>query len=137
MIEVQVPLLKNPPTILAGIFVPLEDICAGELHLFFRQPIKKDEDDDSRDADFKSDRLHHLGLGLPGGKIAPTSKVVRPKVFSRVGVNHLGVSLANERKSPSDGADINRLPKPIENKNLMVEHKRIGPAGTRKIETIT
>lgn len=137
MIEVQVALLKNPSTILASIFVPLEDICARKLHLFFRQPIKKDEDDDSRDADFKGDRLDHLGLGFTGGKISPTRKVVSAKVFPLVGVHHLGVSLANERKSPSDGADIDRLPKPIENKNLMVEHKRIGPAGTRKIETIT
>lgn len=51
MIEIEVGTVENLPAILAGVFVPLEDIEAREFDLFFRKPLKEAEHDDPGNPD--------------------------------------------------------------------------------------
>jgi hypothetical protein len=52
MVQVQIPAFKNLPAVLAGIPVALENVVAGELHFFLRQPVEQAEQDDTRHPDF-------------------------------------------------------------------------------------
>ena len=50
MIEIQIVAIEKMSAVLAGIFITLENVMTRKLYFLFRQPIKKQKDDDARDA---------------------------------------------------------------------------------------
>jgi hypothetical protein len=129
VVEIQVFSVKRFAAVLAGVFVALEDVVAGELHFFARHPVEKDEQNYARNADAPAGCLHHVRVGLALAKIAPAFKVVRREA-SIIGVHNLRLALAQKRESPAGGADVNRLPQPVQNQNVSIEeHRNLGNAG--------
>ena len=106
---------KHTITILAGVFIPLENIVTSKLHLFFRKPLKNEKNNDSRDANLHGNGLSHLPVGMALGKIPPTFEVVSGESLPRVGVHHLRVTLIEKCERPARAAGINSLPEPVEN----------------------
>lgn len=58
MINVELLALMALAAILTGETVPLEDVLAGELDLFFGKAIKEQEDDNPGNADTAADSAH-------------------------------------------------------------------------------
>ena len=104
---------EHPVAILAGIFIPLENIVSGELHLFFRKPLKHQKNNDPRDANLHGNGLSHLPVGMALGKIPPTFEVVSDESLAGVGVHHLRVTLIEKRECPARAAGIHGLPEPV------------------------
>jgi hypothetical protein len=130
MVEIQVALLENFAAVLAGILVALEDVGPCEFDFFLRQAVEEHQHDDPRDADFEGDGVDHFLLGLAVGKVAPAREVVGAEIVGAVGENDLGVPLAYERKSPAHCADVDRLPEPIKDEDLLVQHNHRGARGS-------
>ena len=125
MIQIQVLAIESLAAVLTGVPVALEDIVPGELHLFPRHPVKKDEENHARNADAPPGSLHHVRVGFASAEVAPAFEVVGGKtpVFR---MHHLCMALAQKSKSPAGGADVNRLPQPIQDKNMSIEeHRRL------------
>jgi len=70
---------------LAGVLVAFEDVMARELHLFLRQSIEEEKDNDARDPDLPRDGGDHFVLRRARRKVAPALKIVRGKVVQRIG----------------------------------------------------
>src|SRR5437773_5566512 len=77
VIEIQATALENLAAILAGIFVPLENIVTGKLHFLFRKAIEKEQHDHARDANLPRNGRYHFVFWRGRRKIAPTLEIVR------------------------------------------------------------
>jgi hypothetical protein len=106
---------KNTIAILAGVFIPLENIVTSELHLFFRKPLKNEKNNDSRDANLHGNGLGHLPVGMALRKIPPTFEIMSDESLARIRVHHLRVTLIEKRECPARAAGIYSLPEPVEN----------------------
>ncbi len=120
VIQVQFAAVENLAAILAGVFVPLENIVPRKFHFLLRQPIEEQEDDDARHADFPRNGCDHFGFRSGFGKVQPAVEIVREKIVFRIGRNNLSVSLVNQSKGAAGGANIDRLPETIQHQNLTV-----------------
>ena len=109
MVEIQILPIKNLPAILTGVLVTLVNVVPRELHFLARQPIKKKQHDDPWNADLQGHRADHFLRRFAGGEISPGFKIVGEEVRIFF-VDHLGLTRAEEHKSPAGGADIDRLP---------------------------
>lgn len=123
VIEIQVLPVKYLPAVLAGIPIPFKNVVPCELHLFPRHAIEKNQQNYPRYPNAPARRLHHVWVRLPFTQVTPTFKIVRGKT-SVIRVNNLRMTLAQKRKSPPGGADVNRLPQPVQNKNMSVEEHK-------------
>ena len=92
MVEIQILAFKNVAAVLAGIAVALEDVVACEFDLLFRQPVKHQQQDDARHADFEGNGGDGFRMRFLLGKIAPLMKA--ESLESAVGIpkNDLGVA---------------------------------------------
>jgi hypothetical protein len=124
VVEVEVFSVEVFAAVLAGVFVALEDVVTCKFDLFARHAIEEHEDDDARDADFPPGGLDHVDVGLLLAEVAPAGKVVGGE-RAIVGVDDLGVALAQERKSPPGCADVNRLPQPVQNEHWSIEEHNL------------
>jgi hypothetical protein len=59
-------------------------------------------------------------IGRIRRQIAPAFEVVRRKAVGGIRRNNLGVSCINQREGAASGADVHRLPEPVEHQNLTV-----------------
>ena len=121
MVEIQFAPLENVSAILTGVLVALENIMASELHFFLRQSIEQQKDNHSRDSDLPRDGGNHLVFRSQGGEIEPAVEIVGEEVILRIGGNDLCVALIDESKSATRRADVNRLPKAVQNQNLAIK----------------
>jgi hypothetical protein len=76
VVEIQVFAFENLSTILASILVSFEDIVPSELDLFLRHTIKKNEENDARNADLKGDRADAFRMGFLLGEVMPFGEAV-------------------------------------------------------------
>ena len=115
MIEVQIPTLLLLPAVLAGIRVPFEDILPGQLDLFFWDPVKKHQHNDPWNSDSKADGPNRILTLIILAELPPAMKIKGPEIVPRaIALHHLGVAHVKQAKGPADGADVNRLPKAVE-----------------------
>ena len=121
MIQVQILALEDLATVLARVLVALEDVVAGELHILAWKFVEHRQHNDAWDPHLQADRLDRLGMRFFLRQIGPLGKVKGIEGAILVAQNHLGVTLDEETKSPADSADVDRLPKPIENQYGLVE----------------
>lgn len=130
MIQVEHFAGKNAIAILAGVFVPLENIVTSEFHLLLRKPLKHEKDNNPRNSNLHGNGLRHLPVGMVLGKIPPTLEVVGDESLTGVGVHHLGVALVEKSECPARTAGVYSLPEPVENQHRSFEnrmHKGVCP----------
>ncbi len=123
VIQIQLLARLHAVAILACVFVTLENIVSGELHLFFRQSFKKQENNNPRHPDLHRDRLRHLIFGIATGKIPPTREIVGDEALPSLCSDHLGMTLIEESESPTRTARVYRLPQPVEDQHWCIEKR--------------
>jgi len=120
MIEIQLISLENPAAILAGVFVPLENVVTRKLHFLLREAIKKEQHNHPRDSDLPRDRRDHFVFWRSYRKIAPTFEIMRRKIVGFVRRDDVGMARIDQREGAPCRADVHRLPQAIEHQNLTV-----------------
>ncbi len=123
MVEVQVRPLKNLPAILARVFVPLEDIVSRKLDLLLRQPLKDQQDNDSRNPDAEGYRPYHVRLRAGLRDVPPAPVIMCGEVASILRRYHLGMPLIEKGECAAYRAGIHRLPQAIEHKDWLIEYR--------------
>ncbi len=100
--------------VLAGVAVALKNVVPGEFDFLFGKAVEHQQEDDARDADFKRNCGDGFRVRFLCGKIAPL--VETECLESAVGVaeDHLRVPLKNKGEGAAGGANIDRLPEPVE-----------------------
>ena len=109
--------------VLAGVLVPLENVVARELDFLLRQPVVDEQQDDARHADAEGNGADRFRVRLLLGEVAPFVEI---KGLERavVAVEHdLGVALEQQRQRAAGGADVDRLPQPVQHQHMLVEHR--------------
>jgi len=122
VIEIEVPPVENFSAILAGVFIPLEDVVAGKFDLFFRKPVEEHQYDHFRNADLHAGRMDHLGLRLIAGQVSPAFEVVRVEIAFGIAANDLCVPLEKEHQGAPDATSIYRLPEAVQHKHRTVQY---------------
>lgn len=120
VVEIQVFPLKNFAAILTGIVVALKNVVPRELHFLLRHPVIHEEQDDFGHANAERDGVNRILLRRAGGNILPLFKIERAERSVRIVHDHLGVTLEKKRERPAGGADIDRLPEPVQHKHMLV-----------------
>jgi len=122
MVEVQIAPIEDPPTVLAGVPIPLEEVVAGEFDFFLGKPIEAHQQDHPGNPDPEGDCIDRaVGLGIGRGEIAPLLEIQRPVVAVALTEHHLCVAVEEKRVRPTYRADVDRLPQPVEDKNLIAQ----------------
>lgn len=121
MIDIQVAAVEEIPAVLACIPVTLENIQPCEFNLFFREAVKKGQNDDPWNPDSQGDGLEHPGFGIGEGKIPPTQKIMGQEISVSVGCDSLSLPLIKKGQGPSGRAGVDSLPQPVEYKHRLVE----------------
>ncbi len=121
VIQIKVTTIEEFAAVLAGVLVALKHVVSGEFYFLLRKPIEHKQHDHPRDLDLERDGRNHFMIGRVRGQIAPAFEVVRRKVVRVIRRNNLGVPCVYERKGAASGADVHRLPEPVEHQNLTVQ----------------
>jgi len=120
MIQIQIPPVFDLAAILAGVGVPLENILAGQLHLFFGNPVKKHQDNHPGDTDPETDGSQGILPLIVLTEFPPTVEVKGPKIIPRpVALHHLGMPHVQQAERPANRTDVHGLPKAVQNQNTM------------------
>jgi hypothetical protein len=113
VIQVQIFTLKSAPAVLAGVFIPFENIMPGKFDLFLGITVKNDKQNDAGHPDFEGDGADALRVWFLLREILPLVEVVGLK-RTVAGVQHnLGPPFKQKGEGSPDSADIDRLPKAI------------------------
>ena len=120
VVEVQIFAVKNFTAILTGIFIALKNVVPGELHFLFRQSVVHEQQNDFRHADAERNRVDGIFVRRIGGDITPFRKIKRTEGAIRIVHHHLCLTLKEERERSASGADIDCLPEPVQNQNVLV-----------------
>ncbi len=121
VVEVQIFPVKNVAAILAGVFVALKNVVAREFHFLLRHPVIHEEQDDARQADAEGHGGDGFILGCGFGNVPPFLKIERAKRAVGIFHHHLGLALKEKRECTAGGADVDRLPEPVQNQNMLVK----------------
>jgi hypothetical protein len=120
MIQIQIPPVFDVATILAGVGVPLENILAGQLHLFFGNSVKKHEDNDPGNPDPEADGSQGILPLIVLTEFPPTVEVEGPEIIPRpVALHDLGVPHVQQAERPANRTDMDGLPETVQNQNTM------------------
>jgi hypothetical protein len=120
VVQIEIVAVENVPAILAGVFIPFEDIVPRKFYFFLRQPIEKEQHDDSRHANLPGNGRDQFVIGRRSGKITPTVEIMGQKVVGRVGRNDMGVPGVNKGESAARRANVDRLPETVQDQNLTI-----------------
>jgi len=121
VVEVQIPAFKDVAAVLAGIAVALEDIVAGEFDLLFRQPVKHQQQNDARHTNFEGNGGNGFRMRFLLGEVAPLKKTESLESAVGISKNDLGVAFEYKSQGAAGGADVDRLPKAVEDQNVLIE----------------
>ena len=76
VVQIQVFPLECLAAILAGVFVPLENVVSGEFDFLFRKPIEHDQEDHPGNANPERNRADAFGMRVLPRKIPPLTEIV-------------------------------------------------------------
>lgn len=110
MVKVEVLSLEDKPAILARVLISLKDVVSCELDFFFRQLVKQQKQDNSRNAYFEGNGANSLEMRLILGKILPLREIKGLKGTVLASRDNLCPAFEEQRQCPSSGANINGLP---------------------------
>ena len=129
VVEVQILAVKNFAAILAGVFVALKNVVPRELHFLFRHPVIHEQQNDARDADAEGNGVDGFLVRRGFGKAAPFGKIKSAERAVRLVHHDLRLALKQQREGAAGGADVDRLPQPVQHKHMLVKR---GIHGTRR-----
>ena len=122
VVEVQVAPIEGLAAVLAGVPVALEEVVPGELDLLLGETVEAHQQDHPGHPDPERHRTHRsLGVRRGPGQVAPLLEVEGPIIAVAHPEHHLGVPLEEKRQRPADRADVDRLPQPVEDEDLIAE----------------
>jgi len=120
VVQIQILAVEHAPAVLAGVLVALKNVVARELDLLFRQPVVGEQQDDARDADAEGNGVDGFLVRRVPGQVAPFLEAEgAERTVVRID-HHLRLALEKERQSATGGADVDRLPQPIQHKHMLV-----------------
>ena len=120
VVQVKVLPVELLPAILAGVFVPLENVVPREFDFFFRQTIEHNQEDDARDANPEGDGMDAFGVGFLFGKVAPFAETISlERTIARI-QDGLGVPFKEQSEGAPRRADVDRLPETVQHQNLTI-----------------
>ena len=120
MIEIEVAAFKHLAAVLAGVLVALEHVVSRKLHFLFRQPIKNQQYNHTRDANLEGNRRDHFVIRRVGRNIAPAIEIMRQEIVRFIRGNNVGMPRIYQRKGAAGRADVDRLPEAVQHQNLAV-----------------
>lgn len=114
VIQIEIFTIEDFATVLARIAIALKNIVPREFHFLLGQPVKKDQQNDSWNADFERDGMDAIGVGFLLREIAPLMEIERLVRSIVRAKDRLGLSFKKQSKSAADSANIDCLPEPIQ-----------------------
>jgi hypothetical protein len=120
VVEVEVFAVEGAAAVLACVFVAFEDVVPGERDFLLGETVEDQEENDTGDADLEGDGVDRLLVGDALREVTPFGEAVGLKGAIRGVEDDLGVTFEEEGKGAPDGADIDGLPEPVENENMLV-----------------
>jgi len=121
VVEVQVFPVKNLAAILAGVLVALEDVVPRELHFLLRHPVIQEEQDDLRHADAEGDGVDGIVVRRVGGDVGPFLEIKSAEGAVGIVHHHLRLALEEQGEGAAGGADVDGLPEPVQNQDVLVQ----------------
>jgi len=121
VVEVQVFSLESLAAILAGVVVALKDVVPREFDFFFGHPVVQEQQDDARHANAKGDGVNRFLRRRFVREIAPFLKIEGAERAVGMGQHRLGMALKEQRQRPAGGADVDRLPEPVQHEHMLVQ----------------
>ena len=97
----------------------MKNIVPGELNLLARHAIVNHQQNHTRQTQLDAHAVDALGIGFLLGKIGPLVKAERVEV-AVLAVHDLRVALEEQRQGSAGGADVYRLPKPVQYQNRLM-----------------
>ena len=85
VIQIQVVAIENISTILTGIFIALENVVTRKLDFLFRQPIKKQQNDHSRNTNLPGNGRDHFVVRRRGREITPAVEIMSQEIIRFIG----------------------------------------------------
>ena len=121
VVEVEVLFIHGLATILAGVFVPLVNVLAGELDLLVWRFVVQDEEDDAGHGYSAVDAVKKPET--PVGSVGEMTPIAERKSAERAVFLKDGMGMAAEKHAdgPAGCADVHSLPQPVENQNRFVK----------------
>jgi len=120
VVQVQILPVKHAPAILAGVLVPLKNVVARELYFLLWQPVVNEQQNDSRHADAEGNGADGFLLRRVFGNVAPFLKIEGVE-RAVLGVDDdLRLALKQQYERAAGGADVDRLPQPVQHKHMLV-----------------
>lgn len=120
VVQVQILAIQSLAAVLAGAVVTLENVVPGELDLLFGKAVEDDQKDDARDANPERNGVNALGVRFLFGEVLPLVEIVSLKGAVFRAEHHLGVAFEQQRQGAAGGADVYRLPQPVEDQHMLV-----------------
>jgi hypothetical protein len=120
VIKIKLVPIEHLTAILAGIFVALEDIVAGELYFLFGKSIEKQQHNYARHPNLERNGSDDFMFRRGRGKVAPTIEIMSQEIIGIVGGDDMGMPGVNEGEGAARRANINCLPEAIQHQNLTV-----------------
>ena len=120
VVEVQILAVENNTAILAGVFVPFEDIVPCKFDFLLGQAVIDQKQNDPRNPDSKRNGLDGFVMRRAFGKIPPFTEIKGAK-GAILGVDDsLGMTLKKQSQSAPGGADIHGLPQPVQHEDMLI-----------------
>ena len=120
MIEIEVLAITGRAAVLAGILVALENIVACKFHFLFGDVIINQKENDPRNAQPQRDRSNRFRVGFLSREVLPLCEAEGLKRAVVTVEDRLSVPLKEERQSAARGANVDRLPQPVQHEHVLV-----------------
>lgn len=121
VIEIQIVPVEMAAAVLTKIFVALKNVMARELDFLFRQPVVNEEQNNSRHADAKRNCVNGFFARRVFGNVAPFLKVERAERSVVAVEDDVRLALKQKCEGAPGGADVDRLPQPVQHQHVLIE----------------
>lgn len=121
VIQIKIFTIEDFAAVLACIAIALKNIVPREFHFLLGQPVKKDQQNDSWNADLERDCMDAVGVGFLLREISPLMEIERLIGSIIRAKDCLCVSFKKQSKSAADSANVDCLPEPIQHQYLLVQ----------------
>jgi hypothetical protein len=123
MVKVQVLSIEYPATVLAGVLVALKNVVARELDFLLGEMVVNQQENHPGNTNPEGDSADGFGVGLLLGKIVPFGEAKSLKGPVLAAEDSMRMALKQESQRPPRRANIDCLPKPVQNQNVLVQHR--------------
>jgi hypothetical protein len=123
VIQIQVFTFKDMSAVLAGIPISLKNVVPRKFDLLFWKPVKHHQQDHPRHTDFEGHSRDGLRVRLLFREISPLIKAERLESAVGITKDDLGMAFEDQRQRAAGGANIHRLPEPVEHEDVLIKKR--------------